>query len=68
MYEVKCFKKDENTTTTIDETDHQDFQEFDKCIDGFGCAEVEVNYQATDEKLKNLVQNRETCKQESSNC
>ena len=67
MFEAKCFKEDENTTTTIVETDHQNFQEFDECIDGFGCAEeVEVNYQATDEELKNLVQASETCKQDFS--
>ena len=66
MFEAKCFKEDENTTTTIVETDHQNFQEFDECTDGFGCAEVEVNYQATDEELKNLVQESETCKQDIS--
>ena len=66
MFEAKCFKEDENTTTTIVETDHQNFQEFDECIDGFGCAEVEVNYQATDEELKNLVQSSDSCKQDIS--
>ena len=66
MFEAKCFKEDENTTTTIVDTDHQNFQEFDECVDGFGCAEVEVNYQATDEELKNLVQSSESCKQDIS--
>ena len=63
-FEAKCIKKDENTTTTIVETDHQNFQEFDECSDGFGCSEVVVNYQADDEEIKNLVETSENCKQD----
>ena len=66
IFEAQCVKEDENTTTTIVETENQGYQQFEGCDGELGCSQVSINYKATDEELKQLVETSDECQQDWS--
>ena len=64
-YEVHCQFNSDGTVETIIKNTNEDVHEFESCQE-IGCSKMELQYTASDEQLKSLVERSTECEQSIS--